>query len=359
MAEPLYPPLGNIPGGLRRFLLEELPGLAEGIDRSNLVPGEVLDALRGYGAFNTGSLGLGGLLEAVRLASMSSPGTAHVILVSASGSIAGGVEPGRIVALSITEPGGGSDVKANLRTRAIEEDGRALITGVKVFTSNAVYADYFLVLAASESGDRLYLVERGSEVSVEPMDLSGFRGAGVGRVAYDNAAGVPVGEPGTGLKTSLQAINVGRLGYASIALGIGETSLQAAIEAGAGKIVFGERLVDKQGPRWMLAESYVGLTTLHSLLSAAIAGASGWKVDPEAAAVAKVYGASVARQAVWSSMQLLGGRGLARWSLTERLWRDVRVLDIGEGAREVLLDFIASRLVKRVLGRSRSRGEGA
>ncbi len=351
MVELLFPPLGELPEGLRRFLLEELPGLAEGIDRANLVPGDVIEALRGYGAFNVGELGLGGLLEAVRLASMSSPGTAHVILVSASGAVAGGVEPGRIVALSITEPGGGSDVKANLKTRAVEDNDKAWVSGVKVFTSNAVYADYFLVLAMGQAGDRLYLVERGNGTEVEPMDLSGFRGAGVGRVVYNDAEGTPVGEPGRGLKASLQAINVGRLGYASIALGIGESAIQTAVEAGARKTLFGGRLIDMQGPRWMLAESYTGLTALHRLIAAAITEADGWRVDPEAAAVAKVYGASVARSAVWSSMQLLGGRGLARWSLMERLWRDVRVLDIGEGAREVLLDFIASRLVKHVLGK--------
>ncbi len=348
----LLDPLGMLPDRLRRLLLEEVPARAGEIDRLNRVPDSLLDALASEGAFDAASLGLGGLLEAVRLAARSSPGLAHVILVHGTSVIAsGGVAGSRgIVAFSVTEPGGGSDVIANLKTSAREEGSSAVIDGVKVFTSNALYAGEFLVLANGPGGPTMYLVPRGRGVEVEPLELSGFRGSGVGRVVYSGARGERVGEPGRGLREALQGINVGRLGYAAIALGMAESMVEEAYRAASGKRVFGRGLLELQGPRWMLAEVYRRSLLLRGLVASAIAGARGWTVDPVLAAAAKVEAGSLAREAVWTGVQLQGGRGLALGGLGERLWRDSRVLDIGEGSREVLLDFLWGRLERRLGG---------
>ncbi len=344
--------LGEIPEGLRRFLLEELPSVAAEIDRENRVPKGVLEDVWSLGGFDALSLGLGGLLEAVRLASRSSPGFAHVILVHGTSVLASNGRAGRegIVAFSITEPGGGSDVLANLKTTAEEDDGSARISGVKVFTSNALYAREFIVLARGPGGPTLYMVPSGPGVRVEALELSGFRGAGVGLVRYEGAEGVRVGEPGRGLREALSGINVGRLGYAAIALGIAEAMVEEAYRSAKNKVVFGRGLLDLQGPRWMLAEVYRRILLLESLIIRAVEGADGWRVDPLLAAAAKVEAGSLAREAVWAGVQLQGGRGLSLGSLGERLWRDSRVLDIGEGSREVLLDFIWSRLDRRLGG---------
>lgn len=149
------------------------------------------------------------------------------------------------------------------------------------------------------------------------------------------------------MREALEAINIGRAGYAAIGLGIVEGALEAAVSHAARHSVFGRRLIEYQGVRWMLAEIRAEALALEALVDrlAAQADASG-AVDPEGAAVAKVLAARLAGRAAWTAVQLMGGRGLQRWSRTERLQRDARVLDIGEGAREVLLDFIASRLEK-------------
>lgn len=345
-------PLGVVPEELRRLLLEEVPGLAGEIDRMNRVPEDLLARMAAAGAFDAGSLGLGGLLEAVRLASRSSPGLAHVILVHGTSVLASGGAAGSrgIVAFSVTEPGGGSDVLANLRTSAREQDGGAVLDGVKVFTSNALYASEFLVLAMGPQGPTMYLAPRGGGVRVEPLELSGFRGSGVGRVEYRGAEAVRVGEPGRGLREALQGINVGRLGYAAIALGIAESMVEEAFRAASGKRVFGRGLLELQGPRWMLADVYRRSLLLWGLVSQAVRSAEGWRVDPMLAAAAKVEAGSLARDAVWVGVQLQGGRGLALGSLGERLWRDSRVLDIGEGSREVLMDFLWGRLERRLGG---------
>jgi len=341
------PELGSVPAGLRGLLLGELPGIAGSIDRENRVPDGFLERLREEGAFDLGSPA--SLLEAVRLASRSSPAVGHLILIHGTAwcRVRGLVgEPG-IVAVSITEPGGGTDVLGNLETRAEPGGGgRYLVSGVKVFTSNALYARYFLVLARGPGGPTLYLAERSDSIMVEPLDLTTLRGAGVARVEYRAAEAVEAGTPGKGLREALEAINLGRLGYAAIGLGIAEGALEAAVRWSLEHKVFGKPLADYQGPRWMLAEVALEARALEALIREAASEASDCRVDPLKAAMAKVLGARLAQRASWIATQLMGGRGLSRWSLTERLSRDSRALDIGEGAREVLLDFIASRVLK-------------
>lgn len=338
--------IGSLPYGLRNLLLEDLPGIAADIDRANVIPEGFLRRLESEGAFSLESLP--SLLEAVRLASRSSPAVGHVILIhgGAQCRVKGLVGDGGIIAVSITEPGGGTDVLGNLRTVAERVEGPYRISGVKIFTSNAVYATYFLVLAHGPQGPTLYLARRSESIIVEPMDLTTLRGAGVSKVEYREAEAVEAGEPGRGLREALEIINTGRLGYAAIGLGIAEGALQAALEMMREHKIFGKPLSEYQGPRWMVAEIAAEAKALESMIREAAGKATECMVDPLIAAEAKILGARLAQRASWLATQLMGGRGLARWSLTERLSRDSRALDIGEGAREVLLDFISSRLLK-------------
>jgi alkylation response protein AidB-like acyl-CoA dehydrogenase len=340
-----------VPEGLRGLILEKLPGVAEEIDRSNVVPGWLIDSLRREGAFDFESLGFRGVLEVVRLASKYSRGVAHVILVhNTSAYVVGGYDG--LLALSITEPGGGSDLKSNLRTVA-EGGDEARLRGVKAFTSNATYASGFLVLAVGESGPTLYLAERHESIKVRPLDLMGFRGSGVSMVEYSGTPALRVGEPGRGVRESLRAINFGRLGYAAIALGMADAALELIYRHLSGKKLFGAPALELQGVRWMVASIRYKSKLLEAAIEAAVSRAeSEGEVDPELAAAAKVMAGELAREAGWAASQLMGGRGLESWSPASALYRDSKVIDIGEGAREVLLDFIASRALK-------SMGSGA
>ncbi len=313
-------------------------------DMDNLAPREALEELSGLGVFRALELGLDGVLAVVRALARHSPGMAHIVLVHSSSLLAMGRDPGGIVAFSMTEPGGGTDIVANLRTVAEEADGGYRIRGEKMFTSNAPYADYFLVLARGDGGPTLYLAGRDETVEVEVLDLLGLRGSGASRVVYRGTPAERVGEPGRGVREALQGINLGRLGYAAIALGIADSALRIIVEAASGKVVFGKKLIEYQGLQWRIADIAMKREALEALVEKASRGGP----DPYLAAVAKNLGASLAQEAAWAAAQVLGGRGLARHSPTERMMRDARVLDVGEGSREVLLDFIASRVVKRL-----------
>ena len=313
------------------------------IDRENLVPQEALEELRKLGLFQQSEIEPSIIMESVRAISRFSPGLAHVVLVSYSGHIATGVDG--LLALSITEPGGGTDVKANLKTTAVEENEKARIRGEKIFTSNAPYADYYVILAQGPKGPSLYLAEPGPNIEYEVLDVTGLRGSGASRVVYRDAEARPVVQ-GDGLKKALAGINVGRLGYAFIALGIVDRALELIISVGQEKVIFGRKLIEYQGVQWRIAELEMGRRSLEALVNRALDSLEKGRLDPVDAAVAKVMGAELAQKAAWAASQILGGRGLARGSETERMLRDARVLDIGEGAREVLLDFIAGKAIK-------------
>ena len=331
---------------LASFISAEVGGAAREIDRVNLAPDSVIEGLRKLGAFSIGRLDC--LMSTVRFTARYSRGVAHVILVHGSAYLMLGGEG--VIAVSFTEPGGGTDMRRNLKTRAEPSGGSYRVYGEKVFTSNALYADRFLVLALDEEGaPALFECPRSGAVRVEPLDLGGFRGSGVARVFYEGDECRRVTERGVdGVRVALRSINVGRLGYAAIALGMADRALEIAVDVASRKVVLGRPLIEYQGLRWMLAEVKMLADAVESLVAEAVreAGDDPLSVDPLRAAEAKVLGAELARRASWLAVQVMGGRGLEMWGEAERMHRDARVLDIGEGAREVLLDFIASRVVK-------------
>ncbi len=338
--------LSKIDREIRELLENKLPSLSERIDKENMVPGSFIETLRDYEVFDPKSLGE--LMEMVRIASRSSPAVAHLILINGTAKLLLNKKlrlRRKIVAVSITEAGGGSDIKANLSTRADIVNGKFLLKGTKFFTSNALYADYFLVLAITGKGPTLFLLEKSKNIKIEVMELTAMRGAGISVVHYNDAVTESViGEEGKGLKYALMAINTGRLGYSVIGLGIAEGLLSETVKYAKEKVVFGKPLIGLQGPRWMIAELYSKIDVLRAYIKDILANEKN--VDPLKASIAKVLGARLSQEASWISIQLQGGRGLAKGSLYERLSRDSRALDIGEGAREVLLDFIGYRTSK-------------
>ncbi|MGC9071602.1 MAG: acyl-CoA dehydrogenase family protein [Acidilobus sp.] len=335
---------------LIKLLEGSLPERAPKIDEDNEIERGFLEELSKAGAFNSLSMSLFQLINVVRFASKWSPAVAHVIMTSAT--VARRVRrDGMVYSLCVTEPGGGTDIKANLKTVAEERGSEAYVTGEKVYASNALYATHFLVLAAGPAGPTLYLVEGGRGVRVERQELFTFRGAGVSRVAFEGAIGVRAGTPGKGIREALEAINYERLSYGAIGLGIKDGAFEEVGPRALTKRIFGVELGDYQGIRWAFAdieararalESHIELTTSH-------AEAQGF-VDPYDAAIAKILGAEIAERSTWLAIQVMGGAGFSKGSRLERLARDARMLDIGAGAREVILDYVGELAVKRLRG---------
>ncbi len=338
----------ELPKDIEDFLLNEVPKIAKQVDEKNEVPKEFLEKMKDIGLFNLRKNGLNSIYRAVRLASRSSPAIAHIIMISGSGSLKSGID-NAIFSVTITEPGGGTDIKGNLKTVAEEDsEGNAIINGEKIFGSNALYADYFIILAQGPQGPTLYLAEKQDNIKVKPMDLISFRGAGISNVIYENTKAKRLSQPGKGLREALELINYGRLGYGSIALGIAEGALLEVGKNALNKKIFNKELSEYQSVKWMYAEMEIKIKLLESLIDNAVKKYENSKsIDPLDAAISKVSSGELAQRATWIGIQLLGGRGFSAGTLLERLNRDARVLDIGEGAREVLLDFIGEQAIKQ------------
>ncbi|MDP8002659.1 MAG: acyl-CoA dehydrogenase family protein, partial [Caldisphaera sp.] len=308
---------------------------------------DFLEKMKKEGLFSLRKYGLESLYHAVRLTSRYSPAIAHIIMISGIGSYKLGLD-NSVFSTTITEPGGGTDVKANLKTIAEEnQEGSAIINGEKIFGSNALYATHFIILAQGPQGPTLYLAERQSNIKVKPMELISFRGAGICQVFYENTKAKRVGQPGKGLREALELINYGRLGYGSIGLGISESILNELGKSAISKKIFGKELSEYQSVKWMFAEIETKIRLLELFINKALEKIKNSNnLDPLDAAISKVIGAEIAQRATWIGVQLLGGKGLSAGTLVERLARDSRVLDIGEGAREVLLDYIGEQAIK-------------
>ena len=375
---PLHTVCEKLPQDLTKLIEEELPSLAAKIDADNIIPRSFLEKLASEGFYAVGiptdygglGLGLPGLLCLARLAARYSIPVASVAIIHGGVALAlasHGQESIRqellpqmargdiIAAVSITEPGGGSDLVANLKTIVGAKADKWVVRGEKVYTSNGVYAQVYAVLARNTDTSNprdmtLLLVPRSNNVIVEPLDLSVFRGAGIARVLYRDAETekhYTIGEPGKGLQYALGIINAGRLAYAAMALGAIEGLLMETLEYASQHTLFGQKLIEHQGPQWILAKLYARAYTLAHALNTEIERAAREGPDPEAASILKLEASQLAIETAQQTTQLHGGRGLARGTLTERMLRDTRALAIGEGANETLLTYIARQLTRK------------
>lgn len=337
---------------ITQFVLNEIPKIAETTDRNNQIPGEFLERMKKSGLFNLKDFGIRKIFELVNMAARSSPAIANLLMSNlvyiSHRKLREENYENSIFSLSITEPGGGTDIKSNLLTAATDrEDGSAIITGDKIFSSMALYASHYIVLAKGSQGPTLYLVERQEGVEVTPTDITSFRGTGLGTVRYRDAKGELLGVPGKGMGDVLQAINLGRIGYGIMALGISRGAMDQAIKS-TNKQIFGGKLSEFQSVKWMFAEIEMKRRLLEALVNSAIEQIENGKIpDAVDVSVIKASSGELAQRAAWIATQLSGGKGLVSAGITDRLARDARVLDIGEGSREVLLDFIGGSTIKR------------
>jgi alkylation response protein AidB-like acyl-CoA dehydrogenase len=328
------------------------------VDRDNIVPQNILSRLSSSGLFGpyTGAESAVRILESVRELARRSVGLASVVLINMSvqfliyhvledkeNPVLKEILGHGISAVSLTEKGGGTDLTRNISVEAERSNGDYCLRGEKIFTSNGLYADYFLVLALEDGKPALFVSDDRRSMEINAIDLSSFRGAGIARVVYNCARAVKITESKP-MKAVLQAINLGRIGYSAIGIGIAEGSLEDALEYTRERKVFNQPLIEYQGIQWMLADIYARLETVKALYRQALQSLPS--INPVQAAVLKNEAARLAQEAAWVNIQVHGGRGLEHHSRPERLYRDARALDIGEGAREVLKTYIASSLAR-------------
>jgi acyl-CoA dehydrogenase len=260
----------------------------------------------------------------------------------------------KVCAIAVTEPGAGSDV-AGLKTKAVREGDEWVLNGAKMFITNGVYGDIIIVAArtdASAKGSRgisLFIVEAGTpglKVS-RKLDKTGWLCSDTAELSFDDCR-IPaenlLGEENRGFYAIMDNFQNERLVMGATCAGQSAKALELTLEWVKQRQAFGGTLWDQQVVRHKISLLAAELEAVRQLMyHAAWLDEQGIDCVKETSMV-KVLAAELNNRVMYDCVQLHGGMGYMRESPIERLSRDARIMSIGGGASEVMIEEIAKRL---------------
>jgi acyl-CoA dehydrogenase len=255
-----------------------------------------------------------------------------------------------ITAVGITEPGAGSDV-AGLRTTARREGDHWVINGTKLFITNGVHADLYFIAARTGTARHaisIFAVEKGTPgFSVgRSLDKTGWLCSDTAELVF-NECRVPhahlIGEEGRGFYAVMKNFQTERIALGAMAVGHCTQALRLAVEYARSRTAFGGTLWDKQAVRQRVAMLDAKTRAARQYLYHC-----AWRVTQghdivQDVSLLKALTGELVTEVTQGCQQVHGGMGYMRGTPIERLWRDARVLAIGGGATEVMLDEAAKR----------------
>lgn len=268
-----------------------------------------------------------------------------------------------LAAFALTEPLVGSDAAA-ITSRATRIPGGWRLDGRKTWISCAQIAQVFLVVAQSDEGPVVLMVEHDAPgLTVTPIqDLLGFRAAMLGEVILDGVE-VPdealIGKPGFGFShIAGTALDHGRFAIAWGAVGVAQGCVNAATAYAKTRVQGGVPIAEHQLVQGMIADMIVGSRAARALCAAAAERRAAR--DPAAImeiAMAKYFAARTAMQAATDAVQIHGANGCSEAHPVQRYFRDAKVMEIIEGSNQIQQTIIARSGGKRAV--RRKRGEQA
>lgn len=259
-------------------------------------------------------------------------------------------------AYCITEAGAGSDV-SGIKTTAVRQGSGWRLSGAKLWIHNAPVADVAFVLArtdpaAGKRGMSIFVVDCSLPgVSRGPKEHKlGQRSSQVGELNFENVelgADALLGTEGRGFHMMMSVLEKGRVGIASLAVGILQAALEASVEQAKIRKQFGQAIAEFQAIQFMLADMAKD-TEAARLLVRSAAGKLDAKLDATAAAsMAKCFAGDAAVLHTGHAIQIFGGSGYIRGYEVERLYRDAKITQIYEGTNQIQRMIIARELLKK------------
>ena len=263
-------------------------------------------------------------------------------------------------AISVTEPGAGSDV-AGIKTRADRTDGGYVLNGSKIYCTNSAIANFIVVAAKTDPDQRhggvcLFLVEKGMkgfEIGRSENKL-GSRGVPSSALHFDNVF-VPeknrLGSEEEGFKLVMEAFNKARPSIGARGVGLAQGAIDHAVRYVREREAFGQSVSDFQGVRWMLADMATQTEAARQLVYKAAAmvdaGETGYALAPFAS-MAKCFATDVAMKVATDAVQLFGSAGISQENPVERYFRDAKVLQIVEGTNQIQRNIIGKHVVRNM-----------
>jgi short-chain 2-methylacyl-CoA dehydrogenase len=257
----------------------------------------------------------------------------------------------KLAAFGLTEPGAGSDASAS-RTRAELQDGEWVINGAKIFITNAgtdISACVTITAVTGEDEISNLIVPNGTpgyEIS-EPMEKLGWRASDTRELSFKDSRvpkGNLLGERGKGFQQFLEILDGGRISVAAMGVGLAQGAYDLAFKYAQEREQFGKPIASFQAIQFQFADMAVEIEAGRNLVYKAAWLKDEGRAFAKEAAMAKLYTGELSHRVVNQALQIHGGYGFMDESAISRLYRDQKILEIGEGTNEVQRMVIAKRL---------------
>jgi acyl-CoA dehydrogenase len=327
--------------GLFGLMYESEYGGAEADALTNLVFAEALSQST-FGGF---------IITVLVHTDMASPHLHHAGSPAQKAKYLPGVIAGDLItAVGISEPGAGSDV-AGMRTTARRDGDEWVINGTKMFITNGVHANVYFVAAKTGTARHdmsMFIVEKGTPGFTvgRALKKTGWLSSDTAELIFDNVripAGNLLGEEGKGFYSVMKNFQTERIALGAMAVGHCTRALELTLDYVRQRQAFGATLWDKQTIRHRIAMLDAKTRAARQFMyHCAWSVTQGHDIVQEVSMLKALTGELV-NEVLQTCQQFHGGMGFIRETPIERLWRDARVLGIGGGATEVMLEEVAKR----------------
>ena len=269
----------------------------------------------------------------------------------------------QIGALGLTEPGAGSDALGGMRTTARRDGDHYVLNGTKIYITNGPVADVLLVYAKSApergaKGISAFIVEKGFPGFrvAQKLVKMGFRGSQTGELVFEDCR-VPitnlVGPENDGVKIVMSGLDLERALVASLCVGIAERALELSVAYAGTRQQFGRPIGSFQMVQSLLAEMYTETEAMKSLVWRTLAdvndleiGGGGRGQAHKLTAASILFAGEACNRVLNKAVQVHGGSGYIWESEINRLFRCIKILEIGAGTSEVRKLIIAEELLR-------------
>ncbi len=262
----------------------------------------------------------------------------------------------KLGSLGLTEPGAGSDLQG-IRTKAVKSGNEWVINGEKMWTTNASIAEYIITFVHTDSGSgsrsfsQILVPTDTPGLKIGPAEKKmGLHGSPTHAVSYQDVR-VPleylVGEEGKGLYQTLATLDGGRIGIGAISVGLAQAAYETALGYAKERHAFGQSLASYEAIQWMLADAATEIEAARTLLYKAAWLKGQGRPYTKEAAMAKMFATEMAERVCRNAIQVHGGYGYSREYPVERMYRDARLMTIGEGTSEIQRLVIARSILQQ------------
>ncbi len=262
-----------------------------------------------------------------------------------------------IGAFGLTEPNAGSDA-AGTETKAVKVPGGWKVNGSKIYITNASYAKYITFTAVTEpgrgaNGISAFIIDTatpGFRVGKKEKKM-GLRGSDTVEVVFEDVM-VPeeclLGDPTGGFKAFMKTLTGGRISIGALALGVAQGAYEHSLRYSKVRRQFGQPIANFQAIQFMLADMAVKIEGARLLVYHAAMLRDAGKEFAKEAAMAKLYASEIGNWVTDKAIQVHGGMGYCRDLPVERMHRDVKLMEIGEGTSEIQRMVIARDILRGV-----------